>query len=321
MSLLDIAVVGELNVDLILTGLAGFPEMGALKLAKDMSFTLGSSSAIFASNIARLGLRVGFAGKAGKDNFGDFILASLQANSVDTSRIVRSGAARTGICVCMSFPENYAMVSFPGIRETFTVDEVDFDYVKQARHMHLSSYYIQPGMRPGCPRLFRWARENGLTTSFDPDTDPAGEWGEAIFEVLENVDVFLPNETEAMRISGTQDLESAVEKLTKYVKFLIIKRGARGVLAVTDSRRVEAAPFRISPVDTTGAGDSFNAGFLYQFLGGASLEECLIWGNACGALSTTKMGGTAGFPTLAEAHEFIRERSPEVSRMVAKAKG
>jgi sugar/nucleoside kinase (ribokinase family) len=311
MGALDIAVVGELNVDLILTGLPGFPEMGALKLAGDMSFTLGSSSAIFASNIARLGMRVGFMGKAGQDNFGDFIVQCLQSNHVDTSHIIRSSEGRTGICVCMSFPENYAMVSFPGIRETFTVDEVDFDYVKQARHMHLSSYYIQPGMRPGCPRLFRWARENGLTTSFDPDTDPAGLWGPEILDVLANVDVFLPNEREALSISGAPDVESAIAKLTQYVKVLVIKRGAKGVLAVAGGRRLEAAPFRMQVVDTTGAGDSFNAGFLYRYLNGASLEECLLWGNACGGLSTTRMGGTAGFPTRDEAQRFIEHKEIE----------
>jgi sugar/nucleoside kinase (ribokinase family) len=307
----DVAVVGELNVDLILAGLPGLPEMGALRLARDMTFTLGSSSAIFASNIARLGLQVGFVGKAGRDNFGDFIVAALQANSVDTSRIVRSADGRTGICVCMSFPKDYAMVSYPGIRETFTAEEADFDYVKQARHMHMSSYYIQPGLRPGAPRLFRQARESGLTTSFDPDTDPAGEWNPAIFDVLENVDVFLPNEREAISISGASSLEGAIEKLTHYVKkVLVIKRGAEGVLAIAaGGRRVEARPFPVKPVDTTGAGDSFNAGFLYQFLNGAPLEECLQWGNACGAISTTRMGGTAAFPTLVEARQFIAERS------------
>ncbi len=315
---MDVAVVGELNVDLVLTGIPGFPEMGGLNLARDMSFTLGSSSAIFASNIARLGASVGFVGKAGQDNFGDFVVAALQSASVDTSRIVRSTDGRTGICVVMSFPENYAMVSYPGIREVFTAEEVDFDYVRQARHMHMSSYYIQPGLRPGAPRLFRFARENGLTTSFDPDTDPRGEWNPAIFDVLENVDIFLPNEHEARRICGTDDLEAAIQKLARYVKkVLVIKRGAKGVLAVSGGRRLAASVFRIQPIDTTGAGDSFNAGFLYQFLKGAPLEECLIWGNACGAISTTKMGGTAGFPTLAGAQQFLEERRAEALSMVA----
>jgi sugar/nucleoside kinase (ribokinase family) len=309
---MDIVVVGELNVDLVLTGLPSLPGYGELRHARDMRFTLGSSSAIFACNAARLGASVGFVGKAGDDEFGDFMLRSLQQAGVDTSRIIRHAGGRTGICVVMSFPEDYAMVSFPGIRETFRLEEVDFDYVKTARHLHMSSFYIQPALRPGIPQLFRLAKQAGLSTSLDPDNDPKGEWNGGMRDALANVDLFLPNEQELMGIAGKNGLNAAVEEMRQLAGTTIVKRGAAGVLVVTGSRTIAAPGFTIKPLDTTGAGDSFNAGFVFRFLQGAALEDCVAWGNACGALSTQALGGTAGFPDCAELQLFLAERAGEL---------
>ena len=270
---LDIIVVGELNVDLILTGLTSLPEMGKCKLSKDVSFTLGSASAIFASNIARLGLNVGFLGKIGDDYFGDFILESLNSRNVDTSHIIRDKSAKTGICVSLSFPENYAMASYPGVRETFRLSDVDFDYISTARHMHMSSYYLQTGMQEGCSELFRKAKELGLTTSFDPDSDPSGKWDNSIFNTLKYVDVFLPNETEALSISKSKDVESALDQLSKVVNTVVIKMGKSGVWTKNPEKAIHANVFKIDVVDTTGAGDSFNSGFIHQYLRHSDLRR------------------------------------------------
>jgi sugar/nucleoside kinase (ribokinase family) len=309
---MDIVVVGELNVDLVLTGLSSLPAYKELRFAKDMRFTLGSSSAIFACNAARLGAKVGFVGKVGDDEFGDFMLRSLQQSGVETSRIIRHPGGRTGICVLMSFPEDYSMVSFPGIRETFRLEDVDLEYVKTARHLHMSSFYIQPAMRPGCPRLFRSAKESGMSTSLDPDHDPSGKWDSGLRDVLKNVDLFLPNEQEATGIAGRKALDDAIGELRSLARYTIVKRGSAGVL-IADGDRTYAAPgFAVNPVDTTGAGDSFNAGFVCRYLQGSALSECAAWGNACGALSTRSLGGTTGFPGPDEVVRFLSEREAEV---------
>jgi sugar/nucleoside kinase (ribokinase family) len=312
----DVVVVGELNVDLILVGLTSLPEMGQCKHSRDALFTLGSASAIFASNIARLGKKVGFVGKVGDDEFGQFILKSLKQNQVDVSRIIIDKGAKTGICVSLSFPENYAMASYPGVRETLSIADVDFDYVRSASHLHMSSYYLQPKMIPGCPELFRTAREYGLSTSLDPGSDSANIWSDAIFQVLDYVDIFLPNEREALMITGSEDPLSALETLAKRVETVAIKRGGDGVIVQDRGRKLEARAFEVEVVDTTGAGDSFNAGFLYQYLDRASLEECMIWGNACAVLSTTRAGGTTAFPTLQEAVDFIAKRQSESKKLI-----
>ncbi len=313
---LDIVVVGELNMDLILTGLPSFLEMGQSKLSKDMDFTLGSASAIFASNIAKLGNKVGFLGKIGDDILGDYILQSLLSRNVDTSKIIRDKNEKTGICVSISFPENYAMASFPGVRESFCLEDIDFDYISMARHMHLSSYYLQPGLREGCTELFKHAKELGLTTSFDSDNDPSGLWDSSILDILQYVDIFLPNEIEALQIAKCNDLQSALNVLSDIVNTVVIKTGKNGAWAKNREQTIHANAFKVEVVDTTGAGDSFNSGFIYQYLNGADIDKCILWGNACAAISTTKIGGTTSFPDVAELQYFFSERSEELKKII-----
>ena len=313
---LDIVVVGELNVDLILTGLPSLPELGTCKLSKDMHFTLGSASAICANNISRLGLNVGFVGKIGDDEFGDFILTKLHKSNVDTSQIIRDKTAKTGICVSLSFPENYAMASYAGVRETLTIADVNIDYLSRAKHLHMSSYYLQTAMQKGCVDLFKKAKEHGLSTSLDPDSDPSGKWDESIFKVLEYVDIFLPNEREARRICKCETVESALKLLSGIVKTTVIKTGDKGVWVKERGKIYHANVFNIDVVDTTGAGDSFNSGFIYQYYQGATIDECIIWGNACAAISTTKPGGTTAFPDLMQLKQFLTQRKAEVDHLI-----
>ena len=318
---LDIVVVGELNADLIFTGLPGLPEMGSCKLARDMEFTLGSASAIFASNCAKLGMKVGFISKIGNDFVGEFVRDRLIEGNVDCSFIMKDDHEKTGVCVSLSFPDDYAMASYAGVRETMTIEDIDFDYLKTAGHLHLSSYYLQTGMISGCAELFKVAKESGMTTSLDPDSDATGNWDDSIFNVLRYVDVFMPNAHEAMSISGTKDLRNAAEKLASTVKTVVIKNGSEGVVAKNGATMIAANAFDTEVVDTTGAGDSFNAGFIFQYLRKAPLAKCLVWGNACAAISTTKRGGTTAFPEMEEVNDYLCERKQEQEQMIHVLKG
>ena len=312
---MDIVVVGDINVDLIFTGLPSLPSFGELKHAKSMRVTLGGSSAIFAYNIARLGAATGFVGKVGKDHLGDFLVETLNTAGVDTSRIVRDSTLPTGICVSMSFPNDYAMVSYPGIRESFSLKEIDIEYVKRARHLHMSSFYLQPGLQPGSLELFRQAKHAGLTTSLDPDNDPHQTWTGGMHQLLHDVDLFLPNEVEATKIARTAELEAAGRFLAGFGHTAVIKAGAKGVCVFCADKQIRAPAFAIQPVDTTGAGDSFNAGFIFQHLLSAPLAKCIAWGNACGALSTRALGGTEAFPIASEVEQFLAERAHEAAAM------
>jgi len=309
---LDLVVVGELNVDLILQDLSAFPEIGKEKIAQDMRLTLGSASAILAANAARLGTRVGFIGKLGSDPFGEIVLKALKERGVDCSGIQQDATSRTGVTVSMTFPSDYAMVTYMGAMETFTIRDVDFDYLENGRHMHLSSYYLQPGLREGCPTLFARAKRAKITTSLDPGWDPDEAWGRDILNVLEHVDVLLPNGREAMSISGRSTPESALNELSRYCAFVVIKLGEQGSLCCTNGETLRINAYDVTPLDTTGAGDSFNAGFLHEWLNGSDIKHCLQVASACGALATMKMGGITAFPTIEELNTFLNEHPEDI---------
>jgi sugar/nucleoside kinase (ribokinase family) len=308
----DIVVVGELNADLILSDPQGFPEMGKEKLVGGMLLTMGSASAIFATNIAHLGMKVGFIGKLGNDYLGKIVTDTLAERGVDCSGIQVMPDEKTGITVALSYPEDYAMMTYMGAMETFNLADVNFDYVKRGKHLHFSSYYLQPGMRPSCAEMFKRAKALGMTTSFDPGPDPADLYESDILEVLPHIDVFLPNESEAMSIAHKDTVEEALEFLAQYSSTTVITCGSEGALASSKGQKLKSNVYKIKPIDTTGAGDSFNCGFLLSWLAGSSLEESLVTGSACGAIATTRVGGATASPTRAEMETFIAENGKDL---------
>jgi sugar/nucleoside kinase (ribokinase family) len=293
---IDVLVVGELNVDLILDRIEKFPEIGKEVIAKDMTLTLGSSSAIFASNISSLGARVAFIGKIGKDKFGDVVLESLQNNEVDISMIRVDEQWGTGATIILNVDEDRAMTTYPGAMDHLTIDDISDEDLSKARHLHFSSYFLQPGMWGSLGELFRRAKKLGLTTSFDMQWDPQETWQLDVADVLPFVDVFLPNEKEIMFLTGKDDPESAAALLKDYVHVLAVKRGNKGSQVYCEGILSDLPPFlNRKVVDAIGAGDSFNAGFIYRFISGDTIAECQKFGNLTGAVSTTAAGGTAAF--------------------------
>jgi sugar/nucleoside kinase (ribokinase family) len=291
---LDVIVAGELNIDLVLWDVP-MPENEKEKLAKDMRFAMGSSSAITAHNLSAVGSKVGFIGKAGQDNFGDFMITQLTAGGVDTSKIIRDADLKTGATIVLANPPKKALLTYMGAMTAMTIDDVNWDFISRARHLHLGCYYLQTGLMPDVPKLFARAKELGLTTSLDTNWDPSEEWDEQIYRVLEHTDVFLPNDDEAIRIAHAESLDEAVDKLSKMVRILAVKKGKEGATVCADGKTYSDGGFEVEAVETTGAGDSFNAGFLHKFLQGTDWGECLRFGNACGALAVTAIGGTGAF--------------------------
>jgi sugar/nucleoside kinase (ribokinase family) len=307
----DLMVIGELNVDLILNGGDVVPEFGQKeKLVEKMELVLGSSSAIFACGAAKLGLKTAFIGKLGQDACGSLMLRTLQAAGVATPFIIIDPAIRTGLSVNLVRASDRAILTYLGSIAALDAAEVDLSAVRRARHLHVSSYFMQKGLQQGLARVFAAAREAGLTVSFDTGWDPQEKWDAdgTISKILAHVNVFMPNQEEARAITGASSLEETVERLSRQVEILVVKRGERGALARRDAETWEQPAFPVEVVDTIGAGDSFNAGFLYGYLGGLSLAESLRLGCACGALSITKPGGTAGQPTWEELQKFLQER-------------
>jgi sugar/nucleoside kinase (ribokinase family) len=292
----DVLVVGELNVDLILNQLDKFPELGKEIIARKMLLTLGSSSAIFASNLSVLGSRVGFCGCVGQDSFAEKIVHDLSVKRVDTAYIIKSDRTETGITVALNVKEDRAMVTFPGAMEELTADAVTDDMLASASHLHVSSVFLQPGLKPGLPSLFKRARRLGLTTSFDPQWDPSEQWDCDLEHLLPHVNVFLPNIDELKNMTGSSSLDECFSFLKDKAALTVVKKGNEGaILYSEDGITAQPAFLNRQVVDAIGAGDSFNAGFIHRFVQNHPAKICLEFGALCGAINTTASGGTTAF--------------------------
>ena len=292
----DVIVVGELNVDIILNEIDSFPEIGKEKLAGKMDTTLGSSSAILASNLSSLGAKVAFIGKIGQDQNGEIVLNSFQKKGVDTGMIIRSGEYNTGATIVLNFDEDRANITYPGAMDHLVFDDIDDELLSSAKHMHFSTLFMQPGIKPEIGKLFKKAKSLGLTTSLDPQWDPAEKWDFDYASILPYVDIFLPNETELKFITGTKTIEEAVEAVKDYTTILVVKNGSKGSTVYHKGQSDHKGSFlNTSVVDAIGAGDSFNSGFIFKFIQKNPIPECQIFGNLMGAVNTTKSGGTTAF--------------------------
>ena len=297
-----VLVVGEINVDLICQGYHVFPTPGREVLVDDFRMVLGSASAICAMGLARLGTPVTFFGKVGDDPTGHFCLDAMRARDIDLTGVVADPEVKTGVTVAITSPQDRALVSFLGSIAALSEKDVPRGLFSRADHLHVSSYYLQEALRPGVAALFRDAHAAGLTTSLDPGFDPSERWEPDLVETLAHVDVFFPNEVELRALTRIEDPEEAVRRLQRSPTRVVAKLGARGAMAIGDDGRAVHVPApAVRVTDTTGAGDSFDAGFLHAWLGGASLADCLRLGAACGALSTRGLGGTATQPDIGEA--------------------
>ncbi len=304
----DVTIAGELNLDLILYGLPEQLQPERELLADRMMLTLGSSSAIVAHNLSALGSRVGFQSRIGDDSLGQIALDRLKRGGVDVSqvRIVR-GSTTTGITVILHHGAWRNILTYSGTIAETSWQDLDLDYLADSRHFHFSSYYLQRALRPRVGELFQLLKAKGLTVSLDTNDDPDAQWAGGLHEILRHVDIFLPNEREACRAAGTEDLEAALHKLSKLVPLVVVKLGSKGSLAQRGSERFTSAPQEVVPVDTVGAGDSFDAGFLHEYVRGSDLPRCLASGNRAGALSTTRPGGTEAFRDAQHRERFLRE--------------
>jgi len=306
----DVTVAGELNLDLILYGVPEELPRERELLAERMMLTLGGSSSIVAHNLAALGNRVGFQSRIGDDRFGQIALEQLQQSGVDVSRVRRvTGATKTGLTVILQRQAWRNIVTYAGTIAELCWEDLDLDYLADSRHFHLCSYYLQRALRPRVGELFQRLKSSGLTLSLDTNDDPDDEWQGGLYDILRYVDVFLPNEREARKAAGTEDLELAIRKLAELVPVVVVKLGRDGAMAQRGTERFISPAQIVDAVDPVGAGDSFDAGFIHQYLRGADMPACLASGNMAGAFSTTRSGGTDAFRDEEYREKFFRERS------------
>ena len=313
----DILVAGEINPDLILSGNV-IPEFNQVeKLVDSAALSVGSSSAIFACGAARLGLTVAFIGVCGDDVFGHFMLDEMQKRNVDVSNMIIRPDGQTGLSVILNQPfdpstrsgqrfaqGDRAILTHLGLIADLQASDIPDSLLHQTRHLHVASYFLQTKLQPDLPALFRRAHSLGLTTSLDTNYDPSEKWL-GFDELLLVTDVFLPNKTEALSITKSDDVESASMQLASKSRLVAIKLGADGALACNGEEVTHSDSISVNVVDTVGAGDTFDAGFIYGYLNNWPLARSLRLACVCGAISTQKAGGTEGQPTLDEAMKYV----------------
>jgi sugar/nucleoside kinase (ribokinase family) len=306
---IDVLVLGDVNPDLVLAAPDLRPAFGQAEVLVDSAqLTIGGSGSIMACAAARLGCRTAIAGVVGDDVFGHFMIDALRERGVDTSGLVVEATLQTGLTTVLARAGDRGMITFAGTIAALSADAIDPTLIRRARHIHVASYFLQRALTPQLPALFARARATGATVSVDPNWDPSGGWDSGLSTLLGAIDLLLPNAEEAMRIAGRPDPVQAAHALSAAGATVVVKLGADGALAVRAGQEFHApATAGVSPIDTIGAGDAFDAGLLAGLLAGEGLDPALALACACGALSTRAAGGTAGQPTLAEATAAVSQ--------------
>lgn len=302
-----VLVAGDANLDIVLRGDI-VPRFGQVEQLVDaLDIVLGSSAGICAAGLARLDIDVAMVSRVGSDMFGERTLALLAQSGVDTTAI-RVTADPTGVSVILSAPGDRAILTRPGAFASLSAAEI-LSASEHAAHVHLASFFLLPALVPELPQLLRELRGRGVTTSLDTNWDPSERWT-GVAECLPFLDLLLPNAAEALAIARVlgedpADAREAAEHIARHGPTVVVKDGREGGFAVATGTFVHAPGHPIDVADTTGAGDSFDAGFLASWIEHRDVSRALRWAVAAGSLSTRASGGTGGQATRIEVERLV----------------
>lgn len=303
----DVYVYGDVNIDVVVPGVERLPDPGSEVDVPVMETFVGGGAALFALGLAKLGLKPVFQGSVGKDMYGEYIRSLFVQLGVDDCLLLNSDSKKTGISISFTNEKDRCFLTYRGTNEGLSLKHLDLNQLPGAKHVHVTGYEGATNHAEYLDMLTKIHAMGDVTVSFDVGWDMTGVWYEGIYELLPMIDVLFMNETECMHYTRCDDVETGARKLAEKAGMAVIKLGKTGAMAIRDGEKYFAPAYKVTAVDTTGAGDSFNAGFVYGFLQGLPMEECLKCGNGCGALSVTKLGGNTGFPFRNELEKWISD--------------
>ena len=301
----DVFAIGDVNIDLTVPGVEKLPPMGTELLIHSMGTFVGGGAALFAMGTAKLGLRTLFQGIIGRDHYGLFIRKEFRTAGVDDA-LLQDIDGPTGISICFTGSTDRCFVTFPGSNAEFNPETVNLEEACRARHIHLTGYQGESNHEKYKLILSRLHTLHDTTISMDVGWDPTGTWTEKIYELLPMIDVMLMNEMELLHYTHTETIQEGIRRIGELTEIAVVKCGEQGSLACQGGIIERAKPISVRAVDPTGAGDSFNAGFIAGFLQKRPLQECLRRGNMCGALSVTALGGSTAFPTKEQLESLMK---------------
>jgi ribokinase len=297
-----VIVIGEFFIDEILSGFQTLPKLGEESFARHFHREVGGGAAITACGLAKLGVPVAVLGAVGKED-GAWVIKRLNAQGVDCSGLELDPSEPTGLTVSVSTREDRAFFSYYGANQLLARllgKPETLKRIQSARHVHFA---CAPDSEVDQP-LFEKLRRRRCRISIDVQSHISWLTRPESLNILRDCDVFFPNEREAEWVSGEEGTHKVLRSLRdKGLRGVGMKLGGRGAALLWRKRELLCDPFPVETVDTTGAGDCFDAGFIYAWLRGEKPQRCLEIANICGALSTRVLGGIRGFPTLEELRE------------------
>jgi len=303
---IDVLTFGDLCVDLIVSGGDVVPEFGQKeKLVDNYSLEMGGSCSIFACQTAKLGLKTAVVGRVGTDSFGELVCGTLEEAGVSTALIKRDLTKKTGISIALNKIDDRAILTYSSTVDGVEREDVTDELLRSVKHLHIGSYFLMKKIQPHYPDIIRKLKKYGATISLDTNWDPEENWDNGIWDIIPYVDIFFPNENEAIALTRETTAEKAIEKLKRFIPIIAVKKGKDGAVAYFQDKIYYAAALNVVKADAVGAGDSFDGGFVYGFLSGKSIEECNRIGCICGSLNTRMHGGTRGQPDLSEVTKYI----------------
>ncbi len=307
-------VIGDLNVDVIVSGAPQLPVLGHEIPCEDVQTVMGGAASIFACRLAQLGSEVDILGKIGADVNGDISLKNLRSSGVGTGKVKVLDDFKTGVTISLTYQKNRALVTYMKGFDSLTGADIDPKIFAEYNHLHISSIYILRNFISSVSAVFSEAKKRGLTTSLDTNADPLNKYA-YVDDILGHVDIFFPNDKEAKAITKTGSVHAALERLSAKVPMVVIKRGGKGAMGRHDGKTVKVKPYSIKPVDTTGAGDCFDAGFVYSFLHKKrNFKESVEFANALGALSCLYVGGAEKRLRETDVQAFVAQRRMAVKK-------
>jgi sugar/nucleoside kinase (ribokinase family) len=298
---MQVLTMGDVFVDCLMSGLARMPRLGEEVYGDGFALAVGGDPALYAVNLARLGLETAVVAWLGEDFFSDFIIGNLQREGVDIRFVVRVPQAQANITFALSLPQDRAFATFLGAEGEYTDEAIPWSSVEKEQALVLFGTRLE---HKG--PIFRRAKAQGMLTVLNAGWDPSEQWSEALYELGPVVDLFIANEVEAIHLTHQPDPEAALRELSAHFPISVVTLGGDGALASDGEHTIHRPAFPMPVTDTTGAGAAFGSGFLYGLLQDWALADCVVLGNACGGLSITAIGGSTAFPSLLEMQEFLR---------------
>jgi len=304
---ISVVAIGDVNVDLI-APISFFPKKGGEVLIDRLERRAGGSAANLSAAVSRLGLKSGFIGRVGNDSFGRFLTDEFNEEKVDISQLQVDEEIGTGLTFILVTEEGErTMFGFRGANVHLSPDEIDVNYIKNADALHISGYsLLRDPQRKAALKALEGAKKAGILVSFDAGVLPAMKASDFIRSTLRSIDLLFLNELEATSLMGIKNPEKAASRALKLgPKIVAMKLGKGGCLILTEGEEIRSPAFNVKVVDTTGAGDAFDAGFLAGIIKGWDLKSAARFANGVGALSTMKVGARSALPNRQEVERFL----------------